>query len=172
MSISVDIASQLFPNLTTLIVQLCSTLVLFLVVKKYLWKPILAFFDAREEKMQSDLAESENAKQEALKDRQNALAQLKEAGDKADQMIEAAQKQAKQEKDAILESAEKEASATRKKAHEQIEAERQSMYDDMKKEMVDVALAAASKVIEDNHAEDLDRQAIDAFVKEATGHDE
>ncbi len=172
MGISVDIASQLFPNVTTLLVQLCATLLLFIVVKVFLWKPVMKFFEAREEKMQSDLDASENAKQEALKDRQTALSQLKEASDKADQMIEAAQKQAKQEKDAILLSAQKEANATRKKAQEQIEAERQSMYDDMKKEMVNVALAAASKIMEDNHAEELDRQAIDAFVKESVSHDE
>ena len=34
--------------------------------------------------------------------------------------------------------------------------------------MVEVALAAASKLLEEKNGEDLDREAIDAFVKEAT----
>jgi len=74
-------------------------------------------------------------------------------------------KQAKDEKAGILAQADKEADAARKKAHEQIEAERQAMYADMKKEMVEVALAAAGKLLGDQNPEDLDRDAIDAFVK-------
>ena len=31
--------------------------------------------------------------------------------------------------------------------------------------------SASGKLLEDRNAEDFDRQAIDAFVKEATGHD-
>ena len=34
-----DIASKLFPNVTTIIIQLLSTGVLLLVFKKYLWFP-------------------------------------------------------------------------------------------------------------------------------------
>ena len=36
-----DIAGKLFPNLTTLIVQLLSTGVLLLIFKKYLWKNVM-----------------------------------------------------------------------------------------------------------------------------------
>ena len=35
-----DIASKLFPNVTTIIIQLLSTGVLLLVFKKYLWVPV------------------------------------------------------------------------------------------------------------------------------------
>ena len=34
-----DIQGVLFPNWITMLVQLCSTLVLFLLCKKLLWKP-------------------------------------------------------------------------------------------------------------------------------------
>lgn len=165
--IDIDVLGQLIPNPLTMLVQLCSTLVLFLLMKKFLWPSVKTYLGKRSEKMQSDLEVSEQAKQDALSDRQKALAQLNEASDKAEQIVSAAVKQAKEEKAGILAQAGKEADAARKKAHEQIEAERQAMYDDMKREMVEVALSAAGKLLGEQNPEELDRDAIDAFVKEA-----
>ena len=169
--IDVDVYNQLVPNILTMSVQLLSTLVLFLIARYFLWDSVKAWLAKRSEKMQEDLAAGEKARTEAENDRMMAREQLTEASDKAETIVSAAVKQAKDEKSAILAQAESEAKAARKKAQEQIEAERQSMYQDMQREMVEVALAAAGKLLEDRNAEDFDRQAIDAFVKEATGHD-
>ena len=64
--ITVDIVNQLFPNIVTVIVQLCSTLVLFLVAKKFLWKSVKNWMNVRAEKMQADLSASQKAKEECL----------------------------------------------------------------------------------------------------------
>jgi len=165
--IDIDILGQLIPNPITMVVQLCSTLILFLLMKKFLWTSVKKFLDARSQKMQSDLDASEQAKQEAFSDRQKALQQLQEASGKAEDIVNAAVKQAKDEKATILAQADKEADAARKKAHEQIEAERLSMYKDMQREMVEIAMTAAGKLIGEQNGEELDRQAIDAFIKEA-----
>lgn len=170
--IDIDVLGQLIPNPLTMLVQLCSTLILFLLMKKFLWPSVKTYLGKRSEKMQSDLEVSEQAKQDALSDRQKALVQLNEASDKAEQIVSAAVKQAKEEKAGILAQADKEADAARKKAHEQIEAERQAMYDDMKREMVEVALSAAGKLLGEQNPEELDRDAIDAFVKEAGSYGE
>ena len=170
--IDIDVLGQLIPNPLTMLVQLCSTLVLFLLAKKFLWPSVQAYLGKRSEKMQSELEVSEQAKQEALSDRQKASNQLNEASDKAEQIVSAAVKQAKEEKAGILAQADKEADAARKKAHEQIEAERQAMYADMKREMVEVALSAAGKLLGEQNPEELDRDAIDAFVKEAGSYGE
>ena len=42
-----DIQIKLFPNVTTIIVQLLSTGVLFFVFKKYLWVPVQNYFAKR-----------------------------------------------------------------------------------------------------------------------------
>jgi F-type H+-transporting ATPase subunit b len=168
--IDVDIVSQLVPNPLTMIVQLCSTLVLFLLAKKFLWPSVKRYLDARSEKMQSDLNESEKAKQDAFSDREKAKVQLNEASGKAEEIVSAAIRQAKDEKANILEQADREAEAARKRAEEQINAERQAMYADMKKEMVDIAMSAAGKLIGETNPEELDRQAIDAFIKDTEDH--
>ena len=168
----VNIVEQLFPNVLTVLVQLCSTFVLFLVAKKFLWESVKKFLDARAEKMQEELALSQQAKEEALADRKVALEQLNTASTKSEEIVSAAIQQAKQEKKQILAQADKEAAAVKQRAQEQIEAERREMYASMKKEMVDVAFSAAGKLIGEREGEKVDRQAIDAFVKEAVSDGE
>lgn len=114
--IDVDITGQLIPNLLTVLVQLCSTLVLFLLAKKFLWKSVKNWLDARADKMQSDLETSEKAKQDALSDRENAKNQLNEAAKKSEAIVEAAVKEADSEKQAILDKARAEAEEEKAKA--------------------------------------------------------
>lgn len=168
----VNIVEQLFPNGLTVLTQLCSTLILFLIAKYFLWASVKSFLDARAEKMQEELALSQKAKEEALADRKVALEQLNTASTKSEEIVSAAIQQAKQEKKQILAQADKEAAAVKQRAQEQIEAERREMYASMKKEMVDVAFSAAGKLIGEYEAEKVDRQAIDAFVKETVGNGE
>ena len=168
----VNIVEQLFPNGLTVLTQLCSTLVLFLVAKHFLWASVKKFLDARADKMQEELALSQQAKEEAFADRKAALEQLNTASTKSEEIVSAAIQQAKQEKKQILAQADKEAAAVKQRAQEQIEAERREMYASMKKEMVDVAFSAAGKLIGEQEAEKVDRQAIDAFVKETVGNGE
>ena len=168
----VNIVEQLFPNVLTVLVQLCSTFVLFLIAKIFLWPSVKKFLDARAEKMQEELALSQQAKEEALADRKVALEQLNTASTKSEEIVSAAIQQAKQEKKQILAQADKEAAAVKQRAQEQIEAERREMYASMKQEMVDVAFSAAGKLIGEREGEKVDRQAIDAFVKEAVSDGE
>ncbi|MBR4457067.1 MAG: F0F1 ATP synthase subunit B [Solobacterium sp.] len=166
--IDVDIVGQLVPNPLTMITQLCSTLVLFLLMRKYLWKSVQEFFAVRGEKMQEDLQAQELARKEAETDRQEAANALKAAGDRSEEIVAAAVKEAGDRKETILAEAKREADMERQKAREQMQAERESMYSDMQKEMVEVAMAAAGRLLQKDNAEELDRKAIDAFVKEAT----
>ncbi len=166
--IDVDIVGQLVPNPLTMIVQLCSTLVLFLLMRKFLWKSVKEFLAKRGEKMQEDLAAGEQARIAAESDREQAAIQLKNAGSRSEEIVAAAVKEAGSRKESILAEAKKEADLVKTKAREQMEAEREAMYSDMQKEMVEVAMAAAGKLLLKDSADELDQKAIDAFVKEAT----
>lgn len=166
--IDIDIVEQLVPNPLTMLVQLCSTLVLFLLMKKYLWKSVKEYLQKRSDKMQEDLEAQEAARIAAESDRAAASLQLQQAGARSEEIVAAAVKEAGTQKESILAEAGREADSVRKRAHEQIVQEREAMYSDMRREMVEVALSAASSLLNGENAENLDRQAIDAFVKEAT----
>ena len=65
--IDIDVIGQLLPNPITMLTQLCSTLVLFLVIKKFLWKSITGMLDRRAEKMQEELTASEQCAKQKRK---------------------------------------------------------------------------------------------------------
>ena len=169
--IDIDILSQLIPNPITMVVQLCSTLVLFLLMKKFLWTSVQNFLGKRADKMQSDLEESEALKKASSVDREKASQELGEASNKSQQIVDAAIKEAKAQKDAILQEAQKEAQNTMQKAEDRINKQKIEMVASMQKEMVDIAMAATEKLIGSKSDAQMDKEAVDSFVKEATSND-
>lgn len=170
--INVDIVEQLIPNPMTMAATLCSVLVLFLLVRRFLWPSVKKYLDARADAMQEELAKSMQAHNDAQKDRELARNELESASKRGEEIVSIAIREAKDEKKTILEKAEKEAEALRKEAREQMEKERVDMYSSMQKEIVDVAFAAAGKLIGEQKGEEADRLAIEAFVKEAEQNDQ
>ena len=61
-----DIAGKLFPNLTTLIVQLLSTGVLLLIFKKFLWKNVMEYFAKRADYIESTINEAKEMNEKAM----------------------------------------------------------------------------------------------------------
>lgn len=170
--INVDIVEQLIPNPATMAATLCSVLVLFLLVRKFLWPSVKRYLNARADAMQEELAKSMEARNDAEKDREQARSELENASRRGEEIVSIAIREAKDEKKAILDKAEVEANALRKEAREQMEKERNEMHSSMQKEIVDVAFAAAGKLIGTQKGEEADRLAIEAFVKEAEQNDQ
>lgn len=168
--INIDIKGQLLPDPITMIAQLLSILVLFLIVKKYLWASIQNWLNKRAEKMQADMAASEKAKLDAQLDREKASTQLAAASQRSQSIVDAAVKQAKDEKETIIAQAKKQADAEVQKGKESVAAEREQMYKQMHDDIVNTAMDAAAALIGSQNSEDLDKQAVDAFVKEASGN--
>jgi F-type H+-transporting ATPase subunit b len=52
-----DISEQLFPNLITILVQLCATGVIFIMYKKYLHQIVLDFIDKKADAFQKEYIE-------------------------------------------------------------------------------------------------------------------
>ena len=168
--IEIDVIGQLLPNPITMLTQLCSTLVLFLVIKKFLWKSITGMLDRRAEKMQEELTASEQARQQAQQDRENARQELKEAVTRSQTMIEKATVEAKSVREEIVRKAKTEADDQIIRARGQIELERSQMQSVIHREMVEVAMSAAEKLIGEKSIEAGDRQAVDQFVKEVSAY--
>ena len=78
--------------------------------------------------------------------------------------------EAKVVKEDIVSKAKTEAQDQLTKARSQIEMERSKMQNDMHREMVEIAMTAAEKLISEKSNEEADRKAVDAFVKEASAY--
>lgn len=161
-----DIQGVLFPNLITMIVQLLSTIVLFLLVKKLLWKPAREILKKRQEKIDGDLANAEKIQADALNELNEAKQNLEIARNKSNEIIDEARKEANNLRQEIVSSAKKEAADKLKDAERNIEQKKIEASNQIHDEMVNVALAAVSKLLNDKSQAVDDEKAIKEYINE------
>lgn len=161
-----DIQGVLFPDLNTMLVQLCSTLVLFLLCKKLLWKPAREILAKRKQKMNEDLLSSQKLKEDASLELVKAKKELENARNRSGEIVESARKEALNLKNEIVNKANNEANAKLVMADKEIKQKEIEAQDRIHDEMVDVALAAVSKLLNEKATSLDDKKAIEEFIGE------
>ena len=157
------------PDVGLLFWTFISFAILFFVLKKFAWKPIVGTVNDREQSIKDALASAENAKKEM----QNLTADneriLKEARAERDAMM----KDAREIKESMLaeakEDAKGEASKIIASAQATIESEKQAAISDIKKQVAELSVGIAEKVVRKELANDDDQsQLIEQLLKEVT----
>ncbi len=161
-----DIQGVLFPNWITMLVQLCSTLVLFLLCKKLLWKPARDILAKRRDKMNENLMSSQKLREDASIELDKAKEELEHARNRSGEIVESARKEAENLRAEIVNKANSEASAKLALADKEIEQKERDAQDRIHDEMVDVAMAAVSKLMQDKATSSDDKKAIEDFIGE------
>ncbi len=161
-----DIQGVLFPNWITMLVQLCSTLVLFLLCKKLLWKPARDILAKRRDKMNENLMSSQKLREDASAELDKAKEELEHARNRSGEIVESARKEAENLRAEIVNKANSEASAKLALADKEIEQKERDAQDRIHDEMVDVAMAAVSKLMQDKATSSDDKKAIEDFIGE------
>ena len=135
-----------------LVFTIINLLVLYLLMKKFLFGPIINVMDQRKAMIDQQFAEA--------KERQDNAKELQE-------QYEGALRSAKEESYQIMEQAKKEA-----KAQEDIRMERENAMRQMKGDVAELAMKAAAKVIGKNSGADQDLSLYDQFIEEAGDPDD
>ena len=135
-------------SLPALITQLLATLVLFLIVKHFLYKPAMEYINKRKEYVTSQVSDANKMKEEAEKNVLETKETLNKAYKDAHDIVDNARVEALNQKDKILKETSLEVQQRKAQLDKDLEAEKLKMRNEIKNEMVDVALLAASKVID------------------------
>ena len=148
--------------------------VLYLLMRHFLFKPVTAMMEQRTKAIEDGLSQAEAAKQAAQALDQENEARLAQVRGQADQIVAQAKLQGQREYDQIISSAQADAQAIRADAQAiradaqaQMEAERRQMLQDAQQQVAALALLAAAKV--SGHAMDQegDRDLVEDFLREA-----
>ncbi|SEI70779.1 F0F1 ATP synthase subunit B [Sharpea azabuensis] len=156
-----DIASKLFPNFWTWIVQLCSTGILLIIFKKYLWRPMLAFFEKRADYIEKNINDAKDMREKAQVYLDEADKQARDAAKQYRTIIDQGKEDANKQKQAILDEANTQARNKLEQARSEIELERAQAQDRMKEDIVDIATQVAEKIMDKK----MDEATNDAMVK-------
>lgn len=153
-------------NLWQILISLINLFLLFLIFKKFLFKPIRNVLKKRQDELDSQYANAEKAEILA-NDSKNAWEEkLRTADKEADKMLENATENAKFRGDKIIKEAKQQADSIIRVAQTEAELERRKATNEIRKEIVEVSGVLAEKMLEREINRDDHRAMIDSFIEE------
>lgn len=153
-------------NLGYLLSQIVNFVLLLVILRMILYKPIVNMLDRRREKITTDLQEADKARSQAEAARQEYEKQLDEAREERRSIVAQATEQAEKMKEDILAEARAEAQEVVAKTEEDVEALRRQTLVGAQDQIVDLAMAAAGKVVGESLDEQAHRRLIQEFIAE------
>ena len=138
---------------------------------KFAWGPILAAVDAREKGIQSALDEAARRNDESAKLLAEHKEQLADARRQANELIAEGKAVGETVRQDVEDKARAEGQAIIERARAEIERERDAALAMLRKESVDLALAAASRLMQENLDQDKDRQLVERYLNELGGNE-
>ncbi len=166
MKLDIDILTKLFPNVITMVAQFGATGLLLFAFKKYLWKPMTAYLEKRAEAEDNAIRSADEANKLAQINLAHSEVTLEETSQEVKTLIEQGKEEAKRIKEKLIADAKAEADAKLENARREIEHEKNQMRNDIETEIVNVALFAAKKLMEDKVDVAHDRQQVQQIIKD------
>ena len=151
------------------IYTIVNLVILAVLLRIFLWKPVLGILEKRRETIQKDLDEAAQTNREAQAVKAEYEASLTGARQESAALVEQAKTQAGERYDAILAQADADADAIRAKARADAQAEREQMFSEAKNELADLAILAASKLMGGTVDQETDRRILDEWLSDMGG---
>ena len=141
-------------------------LILFLLLKRFLFKPITQMMESRAAEIENNLKDAEEQKQKAQDLNAQYEEQLAGAREEAAQILSEAKAQGQREYSSILKTAQQEAQREQERSRAQLEQEREDMLRGVQENVTELVLLAASKLSQKELDQESDRKLVDSFLSE------
>lgn len=152
-------------NLWTMIFAWVNLLILYLVLKKILFKPLKNMIDSRQKEVDDIYENAHRAEADATKLKEEYEAKIEHANEESEAILKNAVRKAQLREEEILKDADEKAARTLKRAEEEIELEKRRAINEVKDEVSEIAISIASAVIERDVSADEHSAMIDDFIK-------
>ncbi|MBW3534218.1 MAG: F0F1 ATP synthase subunit B [Gemmatimonadetes bacterium] len=139
-------------------------LLLLFVLGKFAWGPILSAAEARERTIQGALDEARRQHEEARQLLEEHRAQLADARRQSQEIVAEGKAAGERVRKDIEEKARSEGQQIVERARQEIEREKDAAIDAIRKESVDIAMAAAAKLIHERLDSQKDRELVTQYV--------
>ena len=153
-------------NIWAIIASLCNLLILTLIVKKFLYKPVKKIIDTRRAAIDADYEQAAAARAEAEENRLNYEAAMAAAEQTSGQIIADATRMAEHRSSEIVAEAREKATELRRQAEADAILERKKAEDDIRREIADVSTQLTGKLLQREINEEDHRALIDSFLQE------
>ena len=160
------INKNLIPNWASFVVQFAALVIMILVVFFVAYKPVRKMLQKRADYVENNIRESELAKTEAEKNAQESKELLIASKKEASEIVASAKVTAVDNQKAMLEETQLEISKMKTQAEADIERSKLEAKEEIRQEMVSVALAASEEVLKREVNEKDNARLVENFIKD------
>ncbi len=149
----------------TVAAQVVNFLVLVWLLKRFLYKPVLAAIDEREKRIAAQLQDAEKKKAEALKEKTDFQHKNEEFDQQRTGLLTEVTKTAKTEQDKLLETARKDANELRSKLQKSVHDELENLNKKLGTLAQEEVFSIARKILSDLAGVSLEERITDLFIQ-------
>ena len=167
-ALAAEEATGLQINFFWVLVATLNFIVLFVLLLTFALTPLRKILDERRTRIEEGLRDAEQARRDRESAESERVAALQEARREANDILARAQKVAQDARDADIAATKAELERLRERAAGEIESEKQRAINDLRAEVGDLALRAASRVVGETLTSDREKRLVKEFLAEAT----
>jgi len=154
-------------NLPLLVVFITNFIVLFVLLRIFLYKPVLKMLDERAKRAKEAMELAEVTKKEFEQAKGEVQKQIEKGRQEAQAIIAQAMQVGERLKEESRQEATKQARVIIDRTRAELETERDKIVGDLRREFVDIAISAAGKVIKETLDKEKHRKLIDETLQES-----
>lgn len=148
-----------------LLAQFINFAVLFFVLYKFAYKPMLGFLDDRSKKIEKGITDAEAAKEKLVQIEKKEKDTIANAKKEALAIIEEAKKVGDEKREAIIKKAKNEIGVVINAEKEKMRLEKAETLKEIKREVGELVVSAVEKVLEEKIDSDKDKKLVEKIVK-------
>lgn len=154
-------------NLPVLLAQVVNVVLLFGILYLVAYKPVMRLLDERSRKIKESMEQADSIKEQAARAEEEVKKQLEAASRQGQERLGQAVRMGEEVKQKAQQEARQEAEAIIARARTEIQRERDGAIDELRKEVADLTILAAGKVIDRSLDKEAHRQLIDKVLEES-----
>lgn len=152
-------------NLFQVIIAAANAVVFLVLIWTFAFKPVSKMLDDRRARIEQGLKDAEQARTDRENAESERVATLAEARRESNEILARAQKVAQELRDTDIKATKDELERLRVRAAAEIEAEKTRAIGELRAEVADLALEAASRVIGETMTGDRERRLVEEFLR-------
>ncbi|MGJ5713426.1 F0F1 ATP synthase subunit B [Staphylococcus auricularis] len=151
----------------TMIITLITFLVLLALLKKFAWGPLKDIMDQRQNDINKDIDDAEQAKLNAQKLEEENNQTLKATQQEVQKILEDAKLQAREQQEQIIHEANTRANGMIETAQNEINSQKERALADINNQISQLSVSIAAKVLNKEISEEDQKALVDKYIKEA-----
>ncbi len=154
-------------NLPLLVVFVINFIILFVLLRLFLYKPVLKMLDERARRTKEAMEMAEATRKQFEEAKTEIQRQIEKGREEAQAIITQAIQTGERLKEEARQEASRQAQEMIERTREEISAERERIVEDLRREFVEISIAAAEKVIRETLDREKHRKLLEETLKDS-----